>query len=65
MRKALFNRIKAGGKGGSPVNGVQERHRCWRNNTKPKVEDTEANATLHKTSKKSNRKTKEGFKGSR
>ena len=29
MRKALFNRIKAGGKGGAPVNGVRERHRCW------------------------------------
>ena len=28
MRKKLFNRIKAGGKGVSPVSGARERLRC-------------------------------------
>jgi hypothetical protein len=32
-----------------PVNGVQERHRCWQKDIKPQVEDTEDNATLYET----------------
>ena len=40
MRKRLFQKIKAGGKGVSPDSGLQGRHKCWRVNMKPLAEDT-------------------------
>ena len=34
LRKRLFNQIKAGGKGGSPVSGLRVKRRCWPKSTK-------------------------------
>ena len=41
MRKNLFNRIKAGTKGGEQVNGLLEKLKCLLNNIKQKVEATD------------------------
>jgi len=38
MRKNLFNKIKASGKGVIPVNGLGVRLKCLLNNTRLKVE---------------------------
>ena len=39
MRKNLFNRIKAGGKGGAPGQWSAERLRCLQSNTKQRAAD--------------------------
>jgi hypothetical protein len=50
MRKRLFEKIKAGSKGGKPgqwsaSNGVLGKHRCLQKNTKLKVEATSSYGT--------------------
>jgi hypothetical protein len=34
LRKSIFERIKAGGKGGAQGNGAPARHKCWLSSTK-------------------------------
>ena len=60
MRKNLFNRIKAGGKVVHLDNGLREKHRCWQNNTKPRVGATN-NESPSKVPKKVD-KTKVAYK---
>ena len=49
MRKALFQRISQALKVAKQVNGLQEKHRCWLNNTKQKVEGIDEEGTYSKT----------------
>ena len=47
MRKNLFNKIKAGSKGGKPGQWSARKHRCWLNNTKQKVADTKVKEDIN------------------
>ena len=47
MRKSLFNRIKAGSKGGRPGQWSARKHKCWLECIKPNVGDiSESSSTI-------------------